>query len=53
MEDPDLTLAKKIINLQKAIDEATRREILLASLQEELLDVNQRKFMKNLWWKQR
>ena len=48
MYDPDLTPTQKIINLQKPIDDVTRRKIHWASLQGELLDVSQRKFMKKL-----
>ena len=36
MPDPKLTLAGKIIHLQKAIEDATRRKIHYASLQGEL-----------------
>ena len=38
MYDPDLTPAQKIINLQKAIGDVTRRKIHWASLQGELLE---------------
>ena len=38
MSDPNLTLAKKIIHLQKAIEDATRRKIHWAPLQEQLLE---------------
>ena len=38
MFDPDLTLAKKIIHLQKAIDDVTRRKIHWAPLQGQLLE---------------
>ena len=38
MSDPSLTLAQKIIYLQKAIDDVTRRKILWALLQGELLE---------------
>ena len=53
MSDPNLTLAEKIIKLQKAIDDVTRRKIHWASLQGQLLEINRRKFMERLWWKQR
>ena len=39
MSDPSLTLAKKIINPQNAIDDATRRKIHWASLQGQLIEV--------------
>ena len=51
MSNPNSTLAGKIIHLQKATDNVTRRKIHWASLQGQLLDVNQRKFMERLWWK--
>ena len=38
MEDPKLNLAEKLIHFQKAIEDATRRKILWASLQEQLLE---------------
>ena len=38
MYDPDLTLTQKIICLQKAIDDVTRRKIHWASLQGQLLE---------------
>ena len=38
MSDPNLTLTKKIIYLQKAIEDATRRKIHWASLQGQLLE---------------
>ena len=38
MFDPNLTLAQKIIHLQKAIDDLTRRKILCTSLQGRLLE---------------
>ena len=38
INDPNLTLTQKIIYLQKAIDDATRRKILCTSLQGELLE---------------
>ena len=38
MHDPDLTLTQKIIVLQKAIDDVTRRKVHWASLQGELLE---------------
>ena len=37
MSDSTLSLVQKIVKLQKAIDDATRRKILFASLQGELL----------------
>ena len=37
MDDPNLTTKEKIINLQRAIDNVTRRKIQFASLQGELL----------------
>ena len=37
MSDPNLTLTEKIIHLQKAIDDATRRKVYFASLQGKLL----------------
>ena len=40
MEDTNLTLAEKIIYFQKAMDDATRRKIHWASLQEQLLEVS-------------
>ena len=36
--DPDLTLAQKIINLQKGVDDSTRRKIYYASLQGEVFE---------------
>ena len=38
MSDDSLSLPQKIIHLQKAIDDATRRKILWASLQGELFE---------------
>ena len=38
LNDPNLTLTQKIIYLQKAIGDATRRKVLYASLQGELLE---------------
>ena len=38
MYDPDLTPTQEIINLQKAIDDVTRRKIHWAALQRELLE---------------
>ena len=38
MFDPNLTLTQKVIYFQKAIGDATRRKILYASLQRELLE---------------
>ena len=38
MSDNSLTLAQKIIHLQKAIEDATRRKIYWASLQGKLLE---------------
>ena len=38
MSDPSLTPMQKIINLQKVIDDVTRRKIHWASLQEKLLE---------------
>ena len=38
MLDPNLSLAQKIINLQKVIDDATRRKILFTALQGQLLE---------------
>ena len=38
MFDSNLTLAQKIINLQKAIDDATRRKTLFMALQGQLLE---------------
>ena len=37
MSDPNLTLTERIIHLQKAIDDTTRRKVYFASLQGELL----------------
>ena len=38
MSDPSLTLSQKIIHLQKVIDDVTRRKIIWASLQGQLLE---------------
>ena len=56
MSDNNLSLSQKIIDLQKAIDDAMRRKILWASLRfrENYLKnafINQRKFIKKLWRK--
>ena len=38
MRDPNLTSTQKIINLQKGIEDSTRRKIYYASLQGELFE---------------
>ena len=56
MTDDDLSLPQKVIHLQRAIDDVTRRKIYYASLQGQLLEkcfCNQRKFIKKLWRKRR
>ena len=56
MSDPNLTLTEKIIYLQKAIEDATRRKIHWASLQGQLLEDcfhQTKKFIRKLWWKRR
>ena len=55
MSDDSLSLSQKIIHLQKAIDDATRRKIHYTSLQGEYLKnavFDPRKFIKKLWRKQ-
>ena len=44
--DPNLTLTQKIIYLQKAISDETRRKVLYASLQGELLEKHFCQLMK-------
>ena len=46
INDPNLTLAQKIIYVQKGIDDKTRRKILYASLQGKLLEECFRKSKK-------
>ena len=54
MSDNNLSLPQKIIRLQKAIDDATRRKILWASFQGELFEkcyYQSKRIIKNLWRK--
>ena len=54
MSDDNLSLPQKIIHLQRAIDDATRRKIYYTSFQGKLFEnsfINRRKFIKKLWRK--
>ena len=53
MFDSTLSLIQKIIKLQEAIDDATRRKIRFASLQGELLQSCLRKPTRKLWSRSR
>ena len=56
MSDDGLTLPEKVILLQKAIDDATRKKIYYALLQGQLLEkcfLQSRKVYKKFWRKQR
>ena len=54
MSDDNLSLSQKIIHLQKAIDDVTRRKIYYTSLQGQLLEncfLQLKKVYKETWWK--